>query len=43
MSDTTSFLNESMETLVQPEDLKVLLDTQKNLTHLEDIGKEILL
>uniref|UniRef100_A0A096LV73 Zinc finger protein 624-like n=1 Tax=Poecilia formosa TaxID=48698 RepID=A0A096LV73_POEFO len=37
MSDTTSFLNESMETLVQPEDLKVLLDTQKNLTHLEDI------
>lgn len=37
MSDSTSILNESMETFVQPEDLKVLLDTQKNLTHLEDI------
>lgn len=39
MTDSTSVLNESMETFVQPDDLKVLLDTQKNLTHLEDIGK----
>ncbi|XP_015240904.1 PREDICTED: zinc finger protein 91-like [Cyprinodon variegatus] len=37
MSDTTSILNESMETLVQPEDLRALLDTQKNLIQLDDV------
>ncbi|XP_017271553.1 zinc finger protein 135-like [Kryptolebias marmoratus] len=37
ISDTSSVLNETMETLVQPQDLKVLLDIQKNLIQLEDI------
>ncbi|KAM6896901.1 uncharacterized protein FYW49_018285 [Xenentodon cancila] len=36
LSDTSSVLNECLESAVQPEDLKLLLDTQKDLVHLED-------
>ncbi|TNN53962.1 hypothetical protein EYF80_035860 [Liparis tanakae] len=38
ISDTSSVLNECMETLAQPQELKALLDTQKDLEQLEDIG-----
>jgi len=38
ISDTSFVLNECMETLAQPQELKALLDTQKDLKQLEDIG-----
>ncbi|XP_069012358.1 zinc finger protein 135-like [Embiotoca jacksoni] len=41
LSDTSSVLKECMETLTQPEELKVLLDTQKDLSQLEDIESYI--
>ncbi|KAM4525619.1 uncharacterized protein PAE49_001500 [Odontesthes bonariensis] len=37
LSDTSSVLSECMETFVQPHDLKVLLDSQKDHIQLEDI------
>ncbi|XP_041830917.1 zinc finger protein 184-like [Melanotaenia boesemani] len=37
LGDTSSVLHECMETFVQPEDLKVLLSTQKDHIQLEDI------
>uniref|UniRef100_A0A1A8LED0 KDEL (Lys-Asp-Glu-Leu) endoplasmic reticulum protein retention receptor 2b n=3 Tax=Nothobranchius TaxID=28779 RepID=A0A1A8LED0_9TELE len=37
ITDTKTVLNESLKTLVQPQDLRVLLETQKNLIQLEDI------
>ncbi|XP_072229075.1 uncharacterized protein [Leuresthes tenuis] len=37
LSDTSSVLSECMETFVQPQDLKVLLDSQKDHIQLEDI------
>lgn len=37
ISDTSFVLNECMETLAQPQELKALLDTQKDLKQLEDI------
>ncbi|KAM9716024.1 uncharacterized protein ACNS7B_022146 isoform 1-T1 [Menidia menidia] len=37
LSDTSSVLSECMETFVQPQDLKVLLDCQKDQIQLEDI------
>ncbi|XP_047465777.1 zinc finger protein 132-like [Mugil cephalus] len=36
LGDTSSVLNECMETFTQPQELKVLLDTQKDLSQLED-------
>ncbi|XP_061564464.1 zinc finger protein 14-like [Cololabis saira] len=36
LSDTSSVLNECLESAVQPEDLRLLLDTQKDLVQLED-------
>ncbi|XP_034414908.1 zinc finger protein 135-like isoform X3 [Cyclopterus lumpus] len=41
ISDTSSVLNECMETLAQPQELKALLDTQKDLGQLEDIESYI--
>ncbi|KAM9336324.1 uncharacterized protein ABDE67_019379 [Symphorus nematophorus] len=37
LSDTSSVLNECMETFAQPQELKTLLCTQKDLSQLEDI------
>ncbi|XP_073345241.1 uncharacterized protein [Pagrus major] len=37
LSDASSVLNECMETFAQPQDLKTLLGTQKDLNQLEDI------
>lgn len=39
LSDASSVLNECMETFTQPQELKTLLDTQKDLSQLEDIGE----
>lgn len=39
LSDASSVLNECMETFAQPQDLKTLLGTQKDLNQLEDIGE----
>lgn len=39
LSDTSSVLNECMETFAQAQDLKTLLGTQKDLSQLGDIGK----
>uniref|UniRef100_A0A3P8TK72 WD repeat domain phosphoinositide-interacting protein 3 n=1 Tax=Amphiprion percula TaxID=161767 RepID=A0A3P8TK72_AMPPE len=38
LSDASSVLNEYMDTFTQPQELKVLLDTQKDLAQLDDIG-----
>lgn len=39
LSDASSVLNECMDTFAQPQELKSLLDTQKDLGQLEDIGE----
>lgn len=39
LSNTSSVLSECMDTFAQPEELKTLLDTQKDLSQLEDIGE----
>ncbi len=39
LSDASSVLNECMETFTQPQELKTLLDTQKDLSQLEDMGE----
>ncbi|XP_075949209.1 uncharacterized protein LOC142951511 [Anarhichas minor] len=41
LSDASSVLNECMETFAQPQELKALLDTQKDLGQLEDIDSFI--
>lgn len=41
LSNTSSVLSECMETFAQPEELKTLLDTQKDLSQLEDIGEHL--
>lgn len=38
-NDTSSVLNECMGAFSQPQELKVLLDNQKDLSQLEDIGE----
>lgn len=39
LNDTSSVLNECIGAFSQPQELKVLLDNQKDLTQLEDIGE----
>lgn len=39
LSDTSSILNDCMETFSQAQDLKILLGTQQDLSQLKDIGK----
>lgn len=39
LSNASSVLTECMETFGQPQELKTLLDTQKDLSQLEDIGE----
>lgn len=39
LSDTSSILNDCMDTFSQVQDLKILLGTQKDLSQLEDIGE----
>nr|XP_020464611.1 zinc finger protein 850-like [Monopterus albus] len=41
LSNASSVLNECMETFTQPQDLKTLLDTQKDLSQIEDIDSYI--
>lgn len=41
LSDASSVLNECMETFTQPQELKTLLDTQKDLSQLEDIDSYV--
>ncbi|XP_028990309.1 zinc finger protein 587-like isoform X2 [Betta splendens] len=41
LNNTSSVLNECMDTFAQPEELKTLLDTQKDLSQLEDIESYI--
>ncbi|XP_029311739.1 zinc finger protein 37-like [Cottoperca gobio] len=41
LSDASSVLNECMETFAQPQELKTLLDSQKDLGQLEDIDSYI--
>ncbi|TKS90222.1 WD repeat domain phosphoinositide-interacting protein 3 [Collichthys lucidus] len=41
LSDTSSVLNECMETFSQPQELKTLLGTQKDLSQLEDMDSYI--
>ncbi|KAE8284663.1 hypothetical protein D5F01_LYC17999 [Larimichthys crocea] len=41
LSDTSSVLNECMETFSQPQELKTLLGTQKDLSQLEDMESYI--
>lgn len=43
LSDTSSVLNECMNSFTQSEDFKSLLGTQKDLGQLEDIGELLLL
>lgn len=42
LSDTSSVLNECMDSFTQSEDFKSLLGTQKDLGQLEDIGEFLL-
>lgn len=41
LSDTSSVLNECMDSFTQSEDFKSLLGTQKDLGQLEDIGESL--
>ncbi|KAK2820993.1 hypothetical protein Q5P01_023952 [Channa striata] len=42
LRNTSSVLNECMETFAQPEEFKILLDTQKDLSQLEDIESYVI-
>lgn len=42
LSDTSSLLNECMETFAEPQDLKLLLDTHKDLSQLDDIESYVI-
>lgn len=39
LGDTSSVLSEYLETCIQPDELKVMLDSQKDHIQLEDIGE----
>ncbi|XP_041671717.1 zinc finger protein 271-like [Cheilinus undulatus] len=41
LSDSSSVLNECMQTLAHPQELKTLLDSQKDLSQLEDIDSYV--